>query len=86
MSTPRTVSELIQLFGTAEKFGAAIGLKTYSHGRIMKMRNSVPRRHWDNVVLAASRLGIEGINHRVLERIHEASSRPTPQPEEGRAA
>jgi hypothetical protein len=48
---------------------------------VMKVRNRIPRAHWDAVVVAASKRGIDGITHRVLEGIHMPAPTPSAQAE-----
>lgn len=69
---PRTVAELIELWPSAEQFSDDLGLKYRSHGRLMKVRGSIPRNRWDSVVQAATSRGIDGVTHRLLERLHIA--------------
>jgi hypothetical protein len=67
---PTTVAELIALWGSAERFAREVGLKRPEHARTMRARGSINERWWDAVVLAASRGGIERVNHRVLAQIN----------------
>lgn len=81
---PTTVGELIALWPSAEQFARDLKLKHTSHARLMRMRGSIAPRWWDDVVLAASRRGIEGVNHGTLERIY-ASTRRAPRAYGGHA-
>ncbi len=65
-----TVSDLIELWPSAEVFADDIGLKWRSHARVMKFRGKLPQSHWDATVLAATRRGIPGINHGLLQKLH----------------
>lgn len=48
-----TFSSIIGHWKSAEEFSRDLGLKTYSHGRTMKRRNSIPVAHWPKVLEAA---------------------------------
>lgn len=80
METYRTVRDVIEAWPSAEHFSSDLGLKYPSHGRVMKIRNRIPRAHWDAVVLSASKRGIDGITHRLLENLH--NSAPAAQAED----
>lgn len=71
---PTTVADLIKLWGSAEVFAREVGLKRPEHARTMRIRGSINERWHDAVVLAASRRGIVGITHGVLEQINERNS------------
>lgn len=52
--SPTDFASVIDLFGGAQAFGAAIGIQA-SHARTMKARNSIPADYWPGVVEAARR-------------------------------
>ena len=63
-------SDIISLWPSAEIFAQDIGLKYRSHGRVMKLRNRIPRGHWDAVIKAARSRDIDGVDLLTLERAH----------------
>jgi hypothetical protein len=71
---PSSVADLIRLWPSQEQFGDDLALKWRSHGRVMRVRNSIPRARWNAVVEAARKRGIEGVSIEVLEKLH--ASRP----------
>lgn len=74
MSTPiSTVSDLIKLWPSAEVFGDDLNLKYRSYGRVMRFRGRIPERRWPDVVAAAERRGIDGVNIGLLEELHAAT-------------
>lgn len=77
MSTFYQPRDVIAAWPNAEAFGSDIGLRVYSHGRMMKRRNRIPRAHWDAVIAAAKMRGIDGITVDLLERLHASSERET---------
>lgn len=79
---PVSVPDLIGLWPSAEVFSDDLGLKYRSHGRLMKLRGSIPRARWDAVVVAASKRDIPGVNHRLLERLHAKPATAITQSEE----
>jgi hypothetical protein len=67
---PRTVAELMALWPSSYAFADDLALKRAEHARIMKLRASIPRDHWPNLLAAAQKRGFE-ISHELLEKIHE---------------
>ena len=67
---PASVADLIRLWPSQEQFGDDLGLKWRSHGRVMRVRNRIPRPYWPAVVSAAQRRGIEGVSIATLEKLH----------------
>jgi len=67
---PHDPRSLIAKWPSAEVYARDIGLKYPSYARVMKVRNSIPRKWWDATVLSASRRGIDGVTHKLLERLH----------------
>ena len=70
MTTYHQPRDIIAAWPNAEQFGEDIGLKVYSHGRMMRRRNRIPPAHWDAVIAAAAARGIDGITRDALERVH----------------
>jgi hypothetical protein len=66
-----TVADLIELWPSAEVFGADIGLKWPGHARVMKLRGRIPDDYWPKVVAAARQRGIP-VTEQVLKRIHRS--------------
>lgn len=62
--------DIIGLWPSAEKFSEEIGLTYPSHGRVMKVRNSIPHRHWDAVIAAAAKRGLFEVNKQALEQAY----------------
>jgi hypothetical protein len=52
--------EIIDAFGGAAPFGAAIGISD-SHARAMKARDSIPDGYWLRTVKAAQGRGVKGV-------------------------
>ncbi|MCK1577858.1 hypothetical protein [Bradyrhizobium sp. 174] len=69
--TPRSHSDVIEAFGGAVKFGAAVGIKD-SHARTMKARDSIPSGRWNDVVNAAEREAIPHITLKLLADLDAA--------------
>jgi len=67
---PRDPRSLIELWPSAEVYARDVGMKYPSYARVIKVRNSLPRKWWDATVLSASRRGIDGVTHGLLERLH----------------
>ena len=69
-----TPADIISLWPSAERFADDIGLKHRSHGRVMRLRNSIPARYWDGVLKAAATRGFQ-LSREMLERAHSKSVR-----------
>ena len=67
---PASVAEIIGLWPSAEILADDLGFKYRSRPRVMKHRGRIPRDHWDALVEAAERRGIEGVTLDVLESVH----------------
>lgn len=59
-NTPTSISDLIGRWPTIGEFAASIGCG-YEAARQMRKRESIAPEHWDNVVSASRRKGIEGV-------------------------
>lgn len=75
MTAPKTIDELINQWPTIGDFATAIGCG-YEAARQMRLRNSIAPKHWQNVIEASSKLGIDGVTYEWL-----AATRAEPQPE-----
>jgi hypothetical protein len=64
----QTFSQIIDAFGGAASFGAAVGIPD-SHARAMKARNSIPDGYWLKAVNAAQDRGIDGVTLESLAAI-----------------
>lgn len=53
-----TFRSIIDRWPSAEKLNADLGLKTYSHARMMKRRNNIPIVYWPRMLEAAKKRGI----------------------------
>jgi hypothetical protein len=58
---------VIDAFG-AKRVAEIIGVKD-SHVRVMKARGSIPAEYWGDLIEAAPRLGIRGIDYALLRRL-----------------
>lgn len=67
---PNSFSAVIDAFGGAGPFGAAIGVND-SHARTMKARDSIPWTRWQDTVKAAAERNIEGVT---LERLADMAT------------
>lgn len=63
----RTVGDLMSLWPSDAEFARDIGIKP-THGQVMKLRGSIPPDFWPNVIEAAAKRRIKGIN---LESLFE---------------
>ena len=69
-------ADIIAEWPSAEVFADDLGLKWRSHGRVMKVRNSIPEVYWPDVVSAAARRGKLWITIEALKAAH-AKPQPT---------
>lgn len=53
-----TVQTIIERWPSAEHFASDLGLRYPSYGRVMKMRNRIPSKHWEPLLAAARARGI----------------------------
>ena len=60
-------AQIIDLWPSAEQFGCDIGLKYPSYARVMKMRGSIPEKHYDAISNAAALRGIDLTSARTRE-------------------
>ena len=67
-NVPRTFADVIELWETAEAFGAEVGV-TGLVARTWKRRNNIPARHWTAVVAAARHRGHAQVTLHVLARL-----------------
>lgn len=67
--------DIINRWKNAEEFGRDLGLKGYSHGRVMKRRNSIPPAYWPKVLEAAHKQNIE-LTESELRAAHENRAKP----------
>jgi hypothetical protein len=59
MNTPQTISALIDAWPTITEFAAEVGCG-YEAARQMRRRESIAPEHWERVIDAAGKRGIEG--------------------------
>lgn len=81
MSTFRSI---IDKWPSISEFAADLGVK-YVTAQLMRHRNSIASRHWNNVVIAARRREIAGVTLEVLAAIEAGQPAPEPKPRNGNA-
>lgn len=62
---------LIHRWPTKADFGREIAGDA-AHGKIFYRRNRVPRRHWEQLMLGAHKMGLGNVDQEFLERLYEA--------------
>lgn len=65
----RTVDDVFEAFGGPAAVGKAIG-KSTEHAAAMRRRGSIPVDYWLDLIAAADKAGIEGVNTEALTRMH----------------
>jgi hypothetical protein len=63
-------ADIISRWPSAEVFADDLGLKWRSHGRVMRLRNSIPETYWQAVAEAAKRRGYADITSEVIAKAH----------------
>lgn len=81
-NAPASISGLIDHWPTIGEFAAEVGCG-YEAARQMRRRESIAPEHWQNVIAAAERRGINGVS---LGWLTETRSRPVLAKPEERAA
>lgn len=69
-------ADIISEWPSAEVFADDLGLKYRSHGRVMRIRNSIPEAYWPAVVAAAAKRGYGHITETALKAAH---AKPAPE-------
>jgi hypothetical protein len=72
MNTPQTISALIDAWPTITEFAAEVGCG-YEAARQMRRRESIAPEHWERVIDAAGKRGIEGVSYEWLARQRAAN-------------
>jgi hypothetical protein len=70
MTTPTTVSELIDAYGGPTAFSKALGLKNPSTASEMKRSGSIRPRYFVKIVETAPDHGIKGVDYEKLAMMH----------------
>jgi hypothetical protein len=70
MTTPSTVSELIDAYGGATAFAKALGLKFPSTASEMKRSGSIRPKYFPKIVKTAPEFGIKGVDYEKLALMH----------------
>jgi hypothetical protein len=61
-------TDIIDLWPTLREYASDIGVP-YGTAQVMRYRRSIHARHWDDVVMAARKRGLEGVTHEVLAHV-----------------
>lgn len=67
--SPSTVAALIDAFGGNSAFARVIGKAPSTAGE-QKRNGSIPVEYWDLIVSAAPGVGISGVTHEALAKMH----------------
>lgn len=62
MNTPNTITDLIDSWGKISEFARDVGCG-YEAARQMRRRDSIAPEHWDKVVNACSKRGLNGVTY-----------------------
>jgi hypothetical protein len=65
-----TVSDIIEMWPSAEIMADDLALKYRSHARVMKVRGRIPQQHWPRLLSAAMLRNIP-LTERMLEEAHK---------------
>ncbi len=68
-----SAAAIIDMWPSAEKYAADIGLKYPSYARVMKLRGRIPERYWDRTVAAAKDRGLT-LSREAIEAAHASAS------------
>lgn len=74
-----TFRNIIDKWPSIGEFASDLGVK-YVTAQLMRHRDSIAPRHWNNVVLAARKRSISGVSLEVLAAIEAAEPPPKPKP------